>query len=154
MERTLIIFKPDAMNRQLVGRILGRFEDRGLRIAALKLQQSPRSQVERHYEVHRGKPFYGSLVEFMTAGPVIVGVLEGPSAVAVVRNMLGPTNGLNAPPGTIRGDFGLDQQYNLVHASDSPETARQEIELFFKPEEVVSYERVTDRWIVRRSDAS
>lgn len=154
MERTLIIFKPDAMNRQLVGRILGRFEDRGLRIAALKLQQSPRAQVERHYEVHRGKPFHGSLVEFMTAGPVIVGVLEGPSAVAVVRNMLGATNGLNAPPGTIRGDFGLDQQYNLVHASDSPETARQEIELFFKPEEVVSYERVTDRWIVRRSDAS
>lgn len=154
MERTLIIFKPDALNRQLVGRILSRFEDRGLRIAALKLQQSPRSQVERHYEVHRGKPFYNSLVEFMTAGPVIVGVLEGPSAVAVVRNMLGPTNGLNAAPGTIRGDFGLDQQYNLVHASDSPETARQEIELFFKPEEVVSYERVTDRWIVRRSGAS
>lgn len=149
MERTLIIFKPDAMNRQLVGRILGRFEDRGLRIAALKLQQSPRAQVERHYEVHRGKPFYNSLVEFMTAGPVIVGVLEGPSAVAVVRNMLGATNGLNAAPGTIRGDFGLDQQYNLVHASDSPETARQEIELFFKPEEVVSYERVTDRWITR-----
>lgn len=149
MERTLIIFKPDAMNRQLVGRILSRFEDRGLRIAALKLQQSPRAQVERHYEVHRGKPFYSSLVEFMTAGPVIVGVLEGPSAIAVVRTMLGPTNGLNAAPGTIRGDFGLDQQYNLVHASDSLETARQEIELFFKPEEVVSYERVTDRWIAR-----
>ena len=149
MERTLIIFKPDAMNRQLVGRILSRFEDRGLRIAALKLQQSPQAQVERHYEVHRSKPFYNSLVEFMTAGPVIVGVLEGPSAVAVVRNMLGPTNGLNAAPGTIRGDFGLDQQYNLVHASDSPETARQEIELFFEPEEVVSYERVTDRWITR-----
>ncbi|MEW6198527.1 MAG: nucleoside-diphosphate kinase [Planctomycetota bacterium] len=154
MERTLIIFKPDAMNRQLVGRILSRFEDRGLRIAALKLQQSPQAQVERHYEVHRGKPFYNSLVEFMTAGPVIVGVLEGPSAVAVVRNMLGPTNGVNAAPGTIRGDFGLDQQYNLVHASDSLETARQEIELFFKPEEVVSYERVTDRWIVRRGGAS
>lgn len=154
MERTLIIFKPDAMNRQLVGRILSRFEDRGLRIAALKLQQSPRAQVERHYEVHRGKPFYSSLVEFMTAGPVIVGVLEGPSAIAVVRTMLGPTNGLNAAPGTIRGDFGLDQQYNLVHASDSLETARQEIELFFKPEEVVSYERVTDRWIVRRGGAS
>lgn len=152
MERTLIIFKPDAMNRQLVGRILGRFEDRGLRIAALKLQQSPRTQVERHYEVHRGKPFYNSLVEFMTAGPVIVGVLEGPSAVAVVRNMLGATNGLNAAPGTIRGDFGLDQQYNLVHASDSPETARQEIELFFKPDEIVSYERVTDRWITRQTE--
>ena len=151
-ERTLIIFKPDAMNRQLVGRILGRFEDRGLRIAALKLQQSPREQVEQHYAVHRGKPFHDSLVAFMTTGPVLVGVLEGPSAVTVVRNMLGATNGLNAAPGTIRGDFGLDQQYNLVHASDSLETARLEIELFFKPAEIVSYERVTDRWITRRTE--
>ncbi len=147
MERTLIIFKPDALHRQLVGRILARFEDKGLRIAALKLQQSPRQQVERHYAVHRGKPFYDSLVNFMTSGPVIVGILEGPSAISVVRNMLGATNGLNAAPGTIRGDFGLDQQYNLVHASDGPETARQEIELFFRPEEIVSYERAADHWI-------
>jgi nucleoside-diphosphate kinase len=148
MERTLIIFKPDAMNRNLVGRILTRFEDKGLRIAALKLQKSPRSQVEKHYAVHKERPFYGSLVEFMTASPVILAVLEGPEAITVVRNLLGATNGRKAAPGTIRGDFGLDQQYNLVHASDGPETARQEIELFFKPDEVVSYERVTDRWIV------
>ena len=148
MERTLIIFKPDAMNRNLVGRILTRFEDKGLRIAALKLQKSPRTQVEKHYEVHKERPFYNSLVEFMTAGPVILAVLEGPEAITVVRNLLGATNGRKAAPGTIRGDFGLDQQYNLVHASDGPETARQEIELFFKPAEVVSYERVTDRWIV------
>jgi len=147
MEQTLIIFKPDALHRHLVGRILARFEDKGLRIVGLKLQQSPRHQVERHYAVHRGKPFYDSLVEFMTSGPVIVGILEGPSAISVVRNMLGATNGLNAAAGTIRGDFGLDQQYNLVHASDGPETARQEIELFFRPEEIVSYQRVTDRWI-------
>ncbi len=149
MERTLIIFKPDAVHRQLVGRILTRFEDKGLRIAALKLQHSPRAQVEQHYEVHRGRPFYGSLVEFMTSGPVIVAVLEGPNAISVVRNLLGATNGQQAAAGTIRGDFGLDQQYNLVHASDGPETAQKEIELFFKPAEIVSYERVTDRWIVR-----
>ncbi|MCK4340178.1 MAG: nucleoside-diphosphate kinase [Phycisphaerae bacterium] len=147
MERTLIIFKPDAMNRNLVGRILTRFEDKGLRIAALKLQQSPRALVERHYEVHKGRPFYDSLVEFMTAGPVIVGVLEGPGSIAVVRRLLGATHGQEAAPGTIRGDFGLDQQYNLVHASDSPETAKMEIELFFKPDEIVGYKRVTDRWI-------
>ncbi|MBP7748078.1 MAG: nucleoside-diphosphate kinase [Phycisphaerae bacterium] len=149
MERTLIIFKPDAVHRQLVGRILTRFEDKGLRIAALKLQHSPRAQVEQHYEVHRRRPFYGSLVEFMTSGPVIVAVLEGPNAISVVRNLLGATNGQQAAAGTIRGDFGLDQQYNLVHASDGPETAQKEIELFFKPAEIVSYERVTDRWIVR-----
>ena len=148
MERTLIIFKPDAMNRNLVGRILTRFEDKGLRIAALKLQKSPRSQVEKHYAVHKERPFYGSLVEFMTSGPVILAVLEGPEAITVVRNLLGATHGRKAAPGTIRGDFGLDQQYNLVHASDGPETARQEIDLFFEPAEIVSYERVTDRWIV------
>jgi nucleoside-diphosphate kinase len=148
MERTLIIFKPDAMHRALVGRILARFEDKGLRIAALKLQQSPRSLVEKHYAVHRERPFYASLVEFMTSGPVIVGVLEGPKAITVVRNMLGATDGRDAAPGTIRGDFGLDKQYNLVHASDGPETARMEIELFFKPEELVSYTRAGDRWVV------
>lgn len=149
MERTLIIFKPDAMNRNLVGRILTRFEDKGLRIAALKLQQSPRSQVEQHYDVHKDKPFYGELVNFMTAGPVIVGVMEGPNAIDVVRNLLGATDGRKAAPGTIRGDFGLDLQYNLVHASDGPETAAKEIALFFKPDELVSYKRVTDQWIAR-----
>ena len=148
MERTLIICKPDAVNRLLVGRILARFEDKGLRLVALKLQQSPRSQVERHYEVHRGKPFYESLVKFMTSGPVVIGVLEGPGAIAVVRNLLGATNGRAAAAGTIRGDFGLDQQYNLVHASDGPETAASEIALFFKPEELVSYQRAADAWIV------
>jgi nucleoside-diphosphate kinase len=150
MERTLIIFKPDAMNRMLVGRILSRFEDKGLRIAALKLQQSPKAQVQKHYEVHKERPFYNSLVEFMTAGPVILAVLEGPSAIAVVRNMLGATNGLQAAPGTIRGDFSLDQQYNLVHASDGVETARNEIALFFKPEEIVDYTRAPECWIVRK----
>ncbi|MBK9119263.1 MAG: nucleoside-diphosphate kinase [Phycisphaerales bacterium] len=148
MERTLIIFKPDALQRHLVGRILARFEDKGLRITAMKLQHSTRKQVEQHYEVHRERPFYGDLVQFMTSGPVIVAVLEGPNAITVVRNLLGATNGQKADPGTIRGDFGLDQQYNLVHASDGPETAAKEIELFFRPEELVSYTRVTEQWIM------
>lgn len=147
MERTLIIFKPDCMHRQLVGAILSRFENKGLRIAALKLQQTPLAQVEKHYAVHRERPFYKALIEFMTASPVIVGVLEGPQAIAVVRKMLGATNGMDAEPGTIRGDFGLSKQLNLVHASDGPETAKAEIALFFKPEEVLSYTRAADRWI-------
>lgn len=148
MERTLIIFKPDCMHRQLVGRILQRFEDKGLRLVGLKLQRSPREQVERHYEVHKQRPFYQALVEFMTAAPVIVAVLEGPGAIGVVRGLLGATNGLEAAPGTIRGDFGLDKQFNLVHASDGPDTARFEIDLFFKPEELVSWQRAADPWIV------
>lgn len=149
MERTLIIFKPDCVHRNLVGRILTRFEEKGLRIAGMRLQKSPRGQVEQHYAVHKERPFYSSLVEFMTAGPVIIAVLEGPEAITVVRRMLGATNGRQAEAGTIRGDFGLDQQYNLVHASDGPDTAAQEIRLFFKPEELYSYERVTDPWVMR-----
>lgn len=148
MEQTLIIFKPDCMNRRLVGRILARFEDKGLRLAAMKLQQSPRAQVEQHYAVHQERPFYQNLVNFMTSGPVIIAVLAGPNAITVVRNLLGATNGQEAAPGTIRGDFGLDKQFNLVHASDGPDTARQEIDLFFKPEELVTYEYATDQWIV------
>jgi len=148
MERTLIIFKPDAMHRMLVGQILARFEAKGLRIAAMKLQKSARSQVEKHYEVHKQRPFYADLVNFMTSAPVIVAVLEGPGAIAVVRNLLGATNGRDAAPGTVRGDFGLDKQYNLVHASDGPETAAAEIALFFKPEELVEYTRAPDTWIV------
>lgn len=148
MERTLIIFKPDAMNRMLVGRILARFEDKGLRIAGMKLQKSPRQQVEKHYAVHKERPFYGALVDFMTSAPVVVTVLEGPQAITVVRNLLGATDGRQAAPGTIRGDYGLDKQYNLVHASDAPETAAFEIGLFFKPDELVEYKRAPDAWIV------
>lgn len=147
MERTLIIFKPDAVQRMLVGRILARFEDKGLRIVGMKLQQSPRAQVEKHYEIHKDRPFYRQLVDFMASGPVIVAALEGPAAISVVRNMLGATDGRQAAPGTIRGDFGLDKQYNLVHASDGPETAELELKLFFKPDELLSYRRAGDQWI-------
>jgi nucleoside-diphosphate kinase len=148
MERTLIIIKPDAVHRMLVGPILARFEQKGLRLAGLRLQHSPRAQVEQHYAVHRERPFYGSLVDFMTSGPVVLAVLEGPQAIAVVRNLVGATDGRQAVPGTIRGDFGLDKQYNLVHASDSAESAESEIALFFKPHELVSYERAADPWVV------
>lgn len=147
MERTLVIFKPDAVDRLLVGRILARFEDKGLRIAALKLQQSPVEQVQQHYQVHRQQPFYEPLVRFMTSGPVVLAVLEGPSAISVVRNLVGPTDGREAPAGTIRGDFGLHQRYNLIHAADGPETAREEINLFFRPDEIVDYTRAPDQWI-------
>jgi nucleoside-diphosphate kinase len=151
MERTLIVLKPDAVERALVGRILARFEDKGLRIAALKLQRFSRALVEEHYAIHRGQPFYDSLVRFMTSGPVVVAVLEGPEAIAVVRRMLGPTDGREAPAGTIRGDLALDKQYNLVHASDSPQTAAREISLFFRPDEIVDYRRVVDRWVMREN---
>lgn len=148
MERTLIIFKPDCVQRLLVGQILARFEAKGLRLAGMKLQRSQRAQVERHYAVHKERPFYNDLVNFMTSGPVVVAVLEGPGAIAVVRSMLGATNGREAAPGTIRGDFGMDKQLNLVHASDGPDTAKFEIELFFKPEELASWERASERWII------
>lgn len=147
MERTLVIFKPDAIERCLVGRILARFEDKGLRLAGMKLQRCSRALVEQHYAMHRGRPFYESLVDFMSCGPVILAVLEGPEAIDVVRGMVGATDGRKAAPGTIRGDFGLDKQYNLIHASDGPQAAQQEIELFFRPEELTSYTRAADRWV-------
>lgn len=146
-ERTLVIFKPDALHRMLVGRILARFEQKGLRIAALKLLRPERTLIERLYQVHAGKPFYAGLVDFMSAGPIVVAVLEGPQAIAVVRRLLGATDGRQATPGTIRGDLGLDPRYNLVHASDGPEAARFETDLFFRPEEIIDYSRAPDAWV-------
>ncbi len=146
MERTLIILKPDAVQRRLVGEILTRFERKGLRLAAMKLMKIERELAERHYEPHRGKPFYDSLVEFMTSEPVVALVLEGFSAVGVCRGLLGQTFGFEADPGTIRGDYGISNQYNLVHGSDSPETARREIELFFRPDEILDYRLADDAW--------
>ncbi|MBI4577670.1 MAG: nucleoside-diphosphate kinase [Planctomycetes bacterium] len=147
MERTLIILKPDAVQRRLSGAILERFERKGLRIAAMKLMSVGKALAERHYAVHRGKPFYESLIRFITSGPVVVLVLEGNHAVAVTRRMLGRTFGHEAEPGTIRGDFGISNQFNLVHGSDSPETAREEIALYFGPGEVLDYAMVDDRWL-------
>ena len=147
MQKTLIIFKPDCVQRRLVGEILGRFEAKGLRIAALKLTQVSRALGEKHYAEHQGKPFFGGLIDFITGGPVVVGVLEGNEAIAVVRTMLGATNGASAAPGTVRGDFSISKQNNLIHGSDSPESATREIALWFQPGEVVDYSIDGSAWV-------
>ena len=152
MERTLVLLKPDAVQRALTGVITARFEAKGLKIVGLKLMRIPPDLARRHYAPHQGKSFYAPLLEFMTAGPVVAMVLEGNDAVRVVRAMMGPTFGPDAPPGTIRGDLGLSKRYNLVHGSDSPETARQEIDLFFRPDELVEYGRPADQWVYARQD--
>lgn len=150
MERTLVVIKPDAVQRKLAGRILARFEDKGLRIAALKLVHVSEQTAREMYRPHEGKPFYEPLVEFLTAAPVVAVVIEGIDAIAVVRKMLGRTTGREAEPGTIRGDFGMSQRYNLVHGSDSPESAGREIGLLFRPEELCEYELVGARWVYAR----
>lgn len=147
MERTLIILKPDAVQRGLVGQILARFESRGFKFAAMKLIRIPREQAERHYAEHQGKPFYEGLVSFITSSPVVVGVVEGPNAIATVRAMMGATNPINSAPGTIRGDYAIELSYNVIHGSDGPESAQREISIFFQPNELVSYERANDKWI-------
>src|SRR5262245_59793402 len=147
MQRTLIIFKPDCVQRRLVGRILERFEAKGLRIAALKLMQVDRALGERHYAEHKGKPFFDGLIDFITGGPVVVGMLEGNEAITVVRTMLGGTNGVAAAPGTVRGDFSSSKQNNLMHGSDSPESAAREMALWFRPEEVLDYAIAGSEWV-------
>ncbi len=146
-ERTLVIAKPDAMQRGLVGEILARLERRGLRIEWLKLLQIDRALAERHYAEHQGKPFYEGLVSYITACPVVVAVFAGPNAIAAVRSTIGATNPSNAAPGTIRGDFGLEVGRNLIHASDGPESARREVGLFFARDELATYDRAIDQWI-------
>ena len=147
MQRTLIIFKPDCVQRRLVGQILERFESKGLRIAALKLLKVDRALGTKHYAEHEGKPFFEGLLGFITGGPVVVGVLEGNEAIAVVRSMLGATNGVAAAPGSIRGDFSISKQNNLVHGSDSEASAQREIALWFQPGEVVDYTIEGSRWV-------
>jgi nucleoside-diphosphate kinase len=147
MERTLVLLKPDCVQRRLMGEILGRFERKGLRVAALKLVHADRALAEKHYAVHRERPFFPSLVQFLTGGPTVALVLEGREAVAVVRNLIGATDGTKAPPGTIRGDFAISVQNNLVHGSDSPDNARAEIALWFKNEELVDYAPADARWV-------
>jgi nucleoside-diphosphate kinase len=146
-QRTLIIFKPDCVQRRLVGQILQRFEAKGLRIAALKLMQVDKATGEKHYTEHHGKPFFGGLIDFITGGPVVVGVLQGNEAIAVVRAMLGATNGTAAAPGSIRGDFSISKQNNLLHGSDSEESAAREIALWFRPGEVIDYEIAGSDWV-------
>jgi nucleoside-diphosphate kinase len=146
MERTLVIAKPDAVQRGLIGDIITRFERRGLKIVAMKMIHISRQLAEKHYAVHVGKPFYDGLIEYITSSPVVVMAVEGRKAIQIVRNTMGATNPMDAAPGTIRGDFGLEIGRNLVHGSDGPETAAFELGLFF-PDEAPSWQRETDRWI-------
>ena len=147
MERTLIILKPDAVQRGLIGEILGRLERRGLKLVALKQLAVPRPLAEQHYAVHQGKGFYAGLISYITSGPVVVGVFEGKDAIQIVRNTVGATRPNEAAAGTIRGDLALEVGRNLIHASDGPDTARDEIALWFNPDELAAWERSTDRWI-------
>ena len=153
MERTLILFKPDAIQRRLAGKLLTRLEDRGLKIVGMKMLRVSKELSARHYAEHVNKPFYPLLEQFITSGPVVALVAEGPQAVAVVRGMMGPTNGAQAPPGTIRGDYGLSRQMNLMHGSDSTEAARREIDVYFRPEELVAYETTLGGWVCASDEA-
>ena len=152
MERTLIILKPDCIQRRLIGRIIQRFEDKGLVVAAMKLMQIPRSLAERHYAPHKGKPFYPGLIDYVTRGPVVVMVLQGDRCIEIARTLMGKTFGYEAAPGTIRGDFGASRSYNLVHGSDSPDSAATEIALYFKPDEVLDYNPVGTEWVFVPND--
>jgi nucleoside-diphosphate kinase len=148
MERTLVLIKPDGVQRQLVGRILARYEDRGLRLLGLKLVRVDRDLAERHYAAHRGKPFFPGLVDFITSAPLVAAAFDGPNAIGVVRAINGATRPHEAAPGTIRGDFALETAQNIVHASDGPEAAETEIALWFTPDELHDYERDIDRWVL------
>jgi len=146
-ERSLVLIKPDAVQRLLVGRVIARLEDKGLRLVGLKLVAVDRELAERHYAIHRERPFFAGLVAFITSSPLVALAVEGPNAIGVVRAMVGATRPWEAAPGTIRGDFALEVGQNLVHASDGPETAATELALWF-PEGLVEYPREIDRWVL------
>jgi nucleoside-diphosphate kinase len=147
METTLVIVKPDGVQRGLVGEILGRFERKGLQVAGLRLARLDKDLLERHYGEHRAKPFFAGLVSFMSSGPVVVAALRGLNAVSIVRSLMGKTFGKDAAPGTIRGDLAVSSSFNLVHGSDSPESAVRELGLFFRPGEVLDYPLGNREWI-------
>ena len=147
METTLIILKPDAVQRGLMGRIVSRFEEKGLQVVGAKMMLITPELAARHYAVHEGKPFYDGLVRFMTSSPVLVLALRGLGAIAICRKLVGATFGSAAEPGTIRGDFGVSNSFNLIHGSDGPESAKHELSLFFGAGELVEYERAAEGWI-------
>ena len=147
MERTLIILKPDAVQRGLCGEILTRFERKGLQVVGMKMMRIPQELAETHYEPHRGKPFYPGLVKFMTSSPVVVLALSGKDAIAIARKMMGATFGSKAEPGTIRGDFGVSNSFNLIHGSESPESAQRELGLFFKSGELIEWAPASQGWV-------
>jgi nucleoside-diphosphate kinase len=147
-ERTLVLIKPDGVQRLLVGRILERYESRGLKLIGLKLVLVDRALAERHYAIHSERPFFGSLVDFIVSAPLVAIALEGPDAIAIVRTINGATRPNQAAPGTVRGDFALETAQNLVHASDGPETAAAELAMWFDPGELHEYDRDVDRWVL------
>ena len=153
MERTLVLVKPDGVQRGLIGDIVARFERKGLKVVGLRLLNVPRPMAEEHYAVHAGKHFYEGLVEFITSGPVAALALEGPDATPTVRRLAGKTMPNQAEPGTIRGDLGISGLRNLIHASDAPETAESELALWFGADALVSYEREIDAWVVAEEPA-
>jgi nucleoside-diphosphate kinase len=147
LERTLVLVKPDGVHRGLVGAVVSRIEGKGLKLVGAKLVHPGSELVETHYAEHEGKPFYTPLVDFLTSGPVMAMVVEGEGAIAVVRNLVGPTDPAMAPPGTIRGDLGLQVSRNVVHASDSPASAVREIALWFPEGDLIDYERIDEAWV-------
>lgn len=152
MERTLIILKPDALQRRLAGRIIARFEDKGLVVVGMKLMRISRTLAETHYAPHKDKPFYPPLIDYITSGPVIVMVLQGLRCIEIARALMGKTFGYEAAPGTIRGDFGASRSFNLVHGSDSPASAETEIALYFKEEELLDYAPAGHEWVMQSEE--
>lgn len=148
MERTLIIVKPEGVQRGLIGQVLSRFETKGFKVVGLKLIRITPELAARHYAEHQGKPFYEGLIKHITSSPVVVGVLEGPNVISVTRALMGPTKPWDAPAGTIRGDYAVSMGLNIIHGSDGAESATREIGIFFAPEELVEYPRATDPWII------
>ena len=151
METTLVFCKPDAVQRGLVGEIVGRFERKGLQLVGVKMMTVPADLAKTHYAEHEGKPFYDGLIAFVTSSPVVVMAIRGVNAIAVCRKLIGATNGQKAEPGTIRGDFGMSGGYNMIHGSDGPESAERELKLWF-PEGVADYQRTADTWVYDPSD--
>jgi nucleoside-diphosphate kinase len=147
LERTFFMVKPDGVQRGVIGNIISRFESRGLKLVAMKFIHIPRNMAEEHYKEHVGKPFFESLLQYITSGPVVAGVLEGADCVNVARSMMGKTNPIESPPGTIRGDFGLEVGRNIIHGSDSNESATREIGLFFSEDEIISYKKIDEDWL-------
>ena len=145
--RTLVLIKPDGVARSKVGAIISRFEDKGLKVTALKLMKLDRDRAEKHYAVHKGKPFYESLLNYITSAPLVAMVVEGNNCIEIVRKLVGATNGAKAEPGTIRGDFSTGIDFNLIHASDSEESAKYEVPIFFDEKEILTYERADRDWL-------
>ncbi len=146
-ERTLVLIKPDGVHRGLIGRIISRFEEKGLKIVAMKMLHLTKDKAEEHYAQHRGKPFFDGLINYITSAPIVAMVVEGKNVVACIRKMVGATNPQEAEPGTIRFDFAMDIGRNIIHASDSPDTAEREIKLFFDESEIFDYKRIDEEWV-------